>query len=120
VTRAQILVAVVGGLVGLSFAVGLFLRFGAEQGTPSRMRGFAVLSDTAVRIDVEVARDPGSEVFCVVRARELSGTEVGRKSFDVPSSGPRTTVVSTVLRTSRRPVGGELVGCAPGRARSAP
>jgi Domain of unknown function (DUF4307) len=118
--RSTTVLSLVGGLVGLAFAVALFLRFGPDAGASSQLRGFEVLSDAQVRVDVEVAREPGTEAFCVVRARGADGTEVGRADVPVPVTQQRTAVLTPVLQTSARAVTGELVGCREGRPRSQP
>jgi hypothetical protein len=108
--------SVLGGLVGLAFAVALFLRFGPGDGATSQLLGFEVLSDTQVRVSVEVAREPGTETFCVLRARAADGAQVGRNDVDVPPSADRVSVLTAVVTTDRRPVTGEVVGCTQGRA----
>ncbi len=107
---------VVGALVGLAFAIGLFRQLGPETGASTQLRGFVVESDTAVRVEFELARSPGAAVHCVLRARGTLGSEVGRVDVDVPPSTRRSTVVRETVPTTARAVTGELVGCRPGRA----
>ncbi len=114
------MLAVVGGLVGLVFAVVLFAKFGPDTSASSQLRGFTVLSDRSVRVEVEVARSPGTAVFCVLRARGADGTEVGRLEVDVQVSTARTSVVAPEVPTSARAVTGELVGCQEGTASPPP
>lgn len=72
---------------------------------------FRVLDDSSVRITVEVSRDhPRRAAVCVVRARGLSGSEVGRKEILVPPQDGMS-YRQTVLTTSERPVTGEVYGC---------
>lgn len=72
---------------------------------------FDLLDDESVRIRLEVRRDnPDQAAVCVVRARGLSGREVGRKEVFVPA-GESTTYQSTVLTASAKPVTGEVFGC---------
>ncbi|MCW2777417.1 MAG: Conserved rane protein of uncharacterized function [Frankiales bacterium] len=110
----QTVLSVVGGLVGLAFAIALFRVLGPDTAASTQLRGYVVESDTSVSIEFEVARDPGSTVHCLVRARGTGGGEVGRREFDVAPSQQRSTVVREVLPTSERAVTGELVGCADG------
>ena len=114
--RSQIVLTVVGALVGLAFAIALFVQFGPGTDVSAQVRSFEVLSDTAVRVDVEVARDPGAKAWCVLRARDSDGAEVGRRQVDVPVSDDRSTVLSAEVPTTGRPNTGELVGCQPGSA----
>ncbi|MCU1692500.1 MAG: hypothetical protein JWM64_1591 [Frankiales bacterium] len=108
--------AVVGALVGLVFAIGLFRQLGPETGASTQLRGYVVESDTAVRVEFELARTPGAAVYCVLRARGVQGTEVGRLEVDVPPSSKRSTVVRETVPTTSRAVTGELVGCRKGQA----
>ncbi len=72
---------------------------------------FEVLDDHSVRVTFEVVRDqPSRPAVCIVRARSVDGDETGRKEVYVPPGG-RSELASTVLRTSRRPVTGEVFGC---------
>ncbi len=72
---------------------------------------FEVLDDHSVRVTFEVVRDePSRPAVCIVRARSLDGDETGRKEVYVPP-GDRSELATTVLRTSRRPVTGEVFGC---------
>lgn len=114
--RSQLVLAVVGALVGLAFAIALFVRYGPGTDVSAQVRSYQVLSDTAVRVDVEVAREPGSRAWCVLRARDGKGAEVGRRQVDVPVSDDRTTVLSAEVPTTGRPNTGELVGCEAGSA----
>jgi hypothetical protein len=107
---------VLGGLVGLAFAIAAFLKFGPGTDVSFQLRGYQVLSDRQVQVQVEVARPPGSAVFCVLRARGADGSEVARAERDVPPSSRRDTVFEPVLSTSQRAVTGEVVGCKQGRA----
>ena len=115
-SRSQVLVSVLGGLVGLAFAIGLFLKVGPDTSASSQLRGYVVQSDTAVEVQWEVSRAPGAQVYCVLRARGESGLEVGRREGDVAPSSDRSTVERAVVTTTERAVTGELVGCTEGRA----
>jgi len=77
-----------------------------------RQVAFDVLDDSSVRISFEVARDqPERPGVCIVRSRSRDGDETGRREVLVPPGQERTVVVTTVLRTSKRPVTGEVFGC---------
>ena len=72
---------------------------------------FAVPDDGTVRVTWEVARDPGRDVECVVRARGADGAEVGNEAVSVPASDARRTVVTHDLPTTARAVTGEVRSC---------
>ena len=75
------------------------------------VRGFDATSDGTVRVDWEVAREPGTTVECQVRARGADGTEVGNELVRVPPAAGRRTVVSHDLTTAARAVTGEVRSC---------
>ncbi|MCW2607097.1 MAG: Conserved rane protein of uncharacterized function [Frankiales bacterium] len=117
---SSLVLSVVGGLVGLAFAIALFRVLGPDTSASTQLRGYVVESDTSVRVEFEVARDPGRTVHCLIRARGAAGGEVGRREFDVPPSRDKSTVVRELLPTTERAVNGELVGCAAGASTAAP
>jgi Domain of unknown function (DUF4307) len=57
-----------------------------------------------------VRQEPQRPAVCIVRARSQDGDETGRKEVYVPPGGD-SVLASTLLRTSRRPVTGEVYGC---------
>jgi hypothetical protein len=76
-----------------------------------RQTAFTVLDDSSVEITFEVVRQtPDQPVVCIVRARSEDGDEAGRREVLVPA-GADTVRETTVLRTSKRPVTGEVFGC---------
>ncbi len=103
-------------LLALVVAAGLVVAVvGYRNLGPAPIEGaetaFEVLDDHAVRVTFEVVRnEPSRPGVCIVRARSVDGDETGRKEVYVPP-GDRSELASTVLRTSRRPVTGEVFGC---------
>ena len=76
-----------------------------------RQTAFRVIDDGTVEVTFQVVRrQPERAAVCIVRARSRDGDETGRKEVFVPA-GPGSAVASTVLRTSRRAVTGEVFGC---------
>ncbi|CAN5301717.1 hypothetical protein BH20ACT5_BH20ACT5_01690 [soil metagenome] len=70
---------------------------------------YEVLSDAAVRIDLQVRRDTaGAAAECIVRSRGQAGNEVGRGVVEIP---PEVTRVSVTLATTERAVTGEVEAC---------
>jgi hypothetical protein len=106
---------VVTGIVA-ALALAALLTLALHKSLPpvaAGLRGYDVVSDTAVRIRFEVHKAPLAEAVCTVRARDRSGAEAGRADVTV---GPRrdsrrVTEVSFELATRARAVSGELTGC---------
>jgi hypothetical protein len=46
-----------------------------------------------------------------VRARSIDGGETGRREVLVPPSSQATVQVTTVVKSSKRPVVGDVYGC---------
>jgi hypothetical protein len=78
-----------------------------------RVIDFAVLSESRVRIDLEVAKDAGTPAYCVLRARGADGAEVGREVVTVDADGSDGRVVRRdyEIATRERAVTGESAGC---------
>lgn len=106
--RATVLAAGIG--VGVILAIALYLTFGSQP-IEGKQISYSVLNDGAVQVDLEVTREtPQRPAMCIVRARSKDGDEVGRKEvFVAPGAG--TVTLTTVLRTSKRPVTGEVDVC---------
>ena len=108
---AQLAVRVV---VVLTFAVaGAWLLWAAWSNAvqpKTLLLSYQIGGDREVTVRFEVVKPADAAARCVVRARNEAGLEVGRAEVDVPA-GERRTVVTHVLRTRDRPVGGELAGC---------
>lgn len=97
-------------LVGLTVAV-VGYRNLASPPIDSQQLGFTLRDESSVEIRFEVTRkDPSRAGVCLVRARSLDGDETGRKEVYVPPAQDRV-VLSTVVRTSRPPVTGDVYGC---------
>lgn len=105
---ALLLVMVV--LAGFGVAIVGYRNLGSPP-IEGRQTGFQVIDDGSVRIRFQVVRkQPERPAVCIVRARSRDGDETGRKEVFVPP-GSRSVLAETVLRTSRRPVTGEVFGC---------
>ena len=55
--------------------------------------------------------DPSRPVVCIVRARSIDGSETGRREVLVPPSAQATVQVTTIVKTSKPPVVGDVYGC---------
>ena len=110
-TFALVLSVLFIGLLG-SIAYFLYLRYGSDR-VQARVIDFQVLSDTTVRIDVEVLKREGGRAYCLVRSRGSSGAEVGRDVVVVDAVGTAERVIRLEhdLTTSERAVTGEVGRC---------
>jgi hypothetical protein len=113
-------VAVLLGVLFLAFAVAitwwLYQRFGTDR-VAVQVRTFSVLGDDRVRVEFDVTPPDGVTTWCLVRARNAAGEEVGREFVRVPppdDAGGRSVRVRHVLPTTDRPVTGEVQRCRPG------
>ena len=90
----------------------LFQRYGGDR-VQARVIDFQVLSDEAVRIDLEVFKPAGSTAYCLVRSRGADGSEVGRAVVvvDDVGSADRTVRVEHELATTARANTGEAGRC---------
>ncbi|HWH29183.1 MAG TPA: DUF4307 domain-containing protein, partial [Mycobacteriales bacterium] len=101
--------------LGLLVAVAwvLYQRYGVDD-VPVRPVGFQVLGDDAVRVEFEVTPPEGGTAWCLVRAREVGGTEVGRVFVPVrPRDDGGPVRVEHELDTTQRAVTGEVPRCLP-------
>ena len=119
---AVVLAVLVVALVGTAVST-LWTRFGGERAT-AQVVDFQVLSDRAVRIDVQVTKPDGAAAYCLLRARGADGAEVGREIVTLAAPGTAGTAVRREheLATRERAVTGEAGACSlepvPGPGRS--
>ena len=105
------------GLGMLVLAAGVVIAVLAAQrlGTgdvKGELGGYQLVDDETVQVTVTVTRDdPSRPVVCIVRARSIDGSETGRREVLVPPSTQKTVQVTTVVKTSRPPVVGDVYGC---------
>lgn len=109
-------VALLTGLVivaGLAVAVQLYRQYGDPEYQPKVLT--VQPSENRVKIRFQVYKPGGQAAVCIVRARAENGEEVGRAEVDIPAGSPDgdSVIVTYTLATSRKPVTGEVVGCAP-------
>ena len=97
-------------LAGLGLAITGYRNYGSPP-IEGRQTAFRVIDNGSVEITFQVVRkEPQRPAMCIVRARSIDGDETGRKEVYLPP-GPRSALANTVLKTSRRPVTGEVFGC---------
>jgi hypothetical protein len=101
----------VGLLVAVAWA--LYQRSAADD-VALQVRGFEVLGDDAVRVEFDVVPPAGGTAWCLVRAREAGGTEVGHVFVPVlPREDGEAVRVVHELATTERAVTGEVPRCRP-------
>ncbi|MBK1785627.1 DUF4307 domain-containing protein [Prauserella cavernicola] len=71
--------------------------------------GFDERPGNAMEVTIDVTRDdPQRPAVCIVRVRDISGAESGRKEIYVPGGEER---LSTVVRSIGKPVTADMYGC---------
>ncbi len=96
---------------GVAIAVIASARLGTGE-VKGELGGYRLVDDETVAVTISVTRDdPSRPVACIVRARSIDGSETGRREVLVPPSTQATVQVTTVVKTSRPPVVGDVYGC---------
>jgi hypothetical protein len=96
---------------GIAIAVIASQRLGTGE-VKGELGGYLLVDDETVQVTVTVTRDnPSQPVVCIVRARSIDGSETGRREVLVPPSAQKTLQVTTVVKTSKPPVVGDVYGC---------
>ena len=105
------------GLTVLALAAGVAVAIIASRGSGSgdvkgELGGYSLVDDKTVSVTISVTRDdPSRPVVCIVRARSIDGSETGRREVLVPAWAQATVQVTTVVKSSRPPVVGDVYGC---------
>jgi uncharacterized protein DUF4307 len=100
VAAATVAVAIVG-----------YQRFG-RQDVKGELAGYHLVDAETVSVTITVTRlDPSRPVVCIVRARSIDGSETGRREVLVVPSQQASVQVTTIVKTSRPPVAGDVYGC---------
>ncbi|BBY14553.1 membrane protein [Mycolicibacterium litorale] len=103
--------AVLVVVAGLVIAYVASQRFGSQP-VEGELGAYRLIDDQTVEVTVSVTReDPSRPAVCIVRARSLDGSETGRREILVPPSEATTVQVTTVVKSSRPPVIGDVYGC---------
>jgi hypothetical protein len=108
--RAAILAAVVA-VAGVVLAAIVYQRLGRGD-VEGTLAGYRLIDDHTVSVTISVTRkDPSRPVDCIVRVRAKDGSETGRREVLVPASAQATVQVTTVVKSSKPAVVGDIYGC---------
>ena len=109
---AVLLAALVIALL-VAVLLALYDRFVGAEDVRGRVISYAVQSDRLVVIDVEVSKAAEGKAYCVLRARNQAGVEIGRDVAVLDAVGTPDTVVrgQFPLATTALAVTGELAQC---------
>jgi Domain of unknown function (DUF4307) len=105
------------GLTALVLLAGVVVAIVASQRLSSgdvegELGGYQLVDDETLSVTIKVTRaDPSRPVVCIVRARSIDGSETGRREVLVPPSSQDTVTVTTVVKSTRPPVVGDVYGC---------
>ncbi|HEU4362720.1 MAG TPA: DUF4307 domain-containing protein [Mycobacterium sp.] len=109
--RAVIALAVLAVAAGTVVAVIGYQRLGTGE-VKGSLAGYQVIDDQTVSVTITVTRsDPARPVVCIVRVRSTDGGETGRREVLVGPSEAATIQVTTILKSSRPPMMGDIYGC---------
>ncbi|MGH3635036.1 DUF4307 domain-containing protein [Mycobacterium sp.] len=121
--RRRVVIALAGLVVvaGVVVAVVGYQRLGRSDVTGT-LAGYRVIDDETVSVTITVTRSDSSRpVDCIVRVRTKDGSESGRREVLIPPSQAATVQVTTIVKSARPPVMGDIYGCGtnvPGYLRS--
>jgi hypothetical protein len=108
--RATFLAAVVA-VVGVVLAAIVYQRLGRSD-VEGTLAGYQLIDSQTVSVTISVTRkDPSRPVDCILRVRAKDGSETGRREVLVPPSAQTTVQVTTVLKSSKPAVVGDIYGC---------
>ena len=108
--RATILAARVA-VAGVVLTAIVYQRLGRSD-VEGSLAGYRLIDSQTVSVTISVTRkDPSRPVDCIVRVRAKDGSETGRREVLVPPSAQTTVQVTTVLKSSKPAVVGDIYGC---------
>ncbi|MEU7764385.1 DUF4307 domain-containing protein [Nocardia sp. NPDC049190] len=98
-------------LTGLGVAYLGYLKYGPEA-IEAEQLGYTVVDDSTMSIRLKITRaDPAQPAVCFVRAMARDGSELGRREVLVEPSASGTVELTTIVRSSARPVSGSIYAC---------
>jgi uncharacterized protein (DUF58 family) len=109
--RWFIALSIVVVAAGVALAVLSYQRMGRAD-VEGTLAGYRLIDNQTVSVTISVTRkDPSRPVDCIVRVRAKDGSETGRREVLVPPSTQATVQVTTVLKSSKPAVVGDIYGC---------
>lgn len=98
-------------VAGVAVAFVGYQRLGRSEVAGS-LASYKLVDDETVEVTITVTReDPSQPAVCIVRGRSKDGSETGRREVLVPPSTSESVQVTTVVKTARPPVMGDVYGC---------
>jgi len=102
---------VVVAAVGVVVAVIGYQRLGRSD-VDGKLAGYRLIDGQTVSVTISVTRkDPSRPVDCIVRVRAKDGSETGRREVLVAPSTQATVQVTTIVKSSKPAVVGDIYGC---------
>ncbi len=109
--RLFVALSVVVVAAGVALALFVYQRMGRGD-VEGTLAGYRLIDSQTVSVTISVTRkDPSRPVDCIVRVRAKDGSETGRREVLVPPSEQATVQVTTVLKSSKPAVVGDIYGC---------
>jgi hypothetical protein len=101
-------------LVGIGWLVWAGL-YHAQPVVSGRLRAFTVLGPGVVSATIDVERDPGTAVVCLLEAQAADHFVVGERQVRIPAGPPELVSRTYRIETERPATNAVLDGCDPQR-----
>jgi Domain of unknown function (DUF4307) len=109
--RWFIALSVMVAAVGVALALIAYHRLGSSE-VDGTLAGYRLIDNQTVSVTISVTRkDPSRPVDCIVRVRAKDGSETGRREVLVAPSTQTTVQVTTIVKSSKPAVVGDIYGC---------
>jgi Domain of unknown function (DUF4307) len=112
-SRRRVVIALTVLVVAAGIVVALigYQRLGSSD-VEGTLVGYRLIDDQTVSVTISVTRsDPSRPVECIVRVRAKDGSETGRREVLVPPAQAATVRVTTIVKSSKPAVMGDVYGC---------
>jgi hypothetical protein len=109
--RRAIILAAMVAVAGIVLAAIAYQRLGRSD-VEGTLAGYQLIDSQTVSVTISVTRkDPSRPVDCILRVRAKDGSETGRREVLVAPSTQTTVQVTTVLKSRKPAVVGDIYGC---------